>query len=164
MSSKHFLFQVPLEGMDDAFAQFERKELETKNPPASLVPRLHVVHHTKLPSWANPLLPSQQQQLTADSSFKEEAAACHQQLHSLLTKLLLGDALAADYLICHLVSRVYHRPRDGVLCLGKFSLNLFNVPTVGNYTKRLATIVQLLTTRSHYLPMSGRTKTVLKSI
>ena len=72
--------------------------------------------------------------------------------NTMLTKLLLGDSLAADYLICHLVSRVYHR-RD-VLCLGKFSLNLFNLPTAGNFTKRLATIFQLLTTKSHYLPMS----------
>ena len=150
LSLNPLLAQVPLEGTDDIFAQFERKELETKNPPASLVPRLHVVHHTKLSSWANPLLPKQLDLSAA--SLKAEAVACRAQLHSMLTKLLLGDSLAADYLICHLVSRVYHR-RD-VLCLGKFSLNLFNLPTAGNFTKRLATIFQLLTTKSHYLPMS----------
>ena len=41
-------------------------------------------------------------------------------------QILIGDSLAADYLICHLVSRIYLR-RD-VLTLGKFSVNLFNVP------------------------------------
>lgn len=149
ISLNPLLAQIPLEGTDDVFAQFERKEMETKNPPASLVPRLHVLHHTKLASYANPLLP---RQLDLTQAMRSEAAACRQQLRGCLTKLLLGDSLAADYLICHLVSRVYHR-RD-VLCLGKFSLNLFNVPTAGNYTKRLATIIQLLTTKSHYLPMS----------
>jgi hypothetical protein len=48
-------------------------------------------------------------------------------LHSYLTRILLGDSLAADYLICHLISKIYLR-RD-VLCLGKFSLNLFQVTT-----------------------------------
>ena len=40
----------------------------------------------------------------------------------LLTTALLGDRLAADYLLLHLISRVYHR-RD-VLVLGKLSLSL----------------------------------------
>ena len=77
---------------------------------------------------------------------------CRQELHSMLTKVLLGDSLAADYLICNLISRIYHR-RD-VLCLGKFSLNLFNVPTHSNYTKRLSTILQLFLTKSHYLALT----------
>ena len=89
LSLNPLLAQVPLEGTDDIFAQFERKELETKNPPASLVPRLHVVHHTKLSSWANPLLPKQLDLSAA--SLKAEAVACRAQLHSMLTKLLLGD-------------------------------------------------------------------------
>ncbi len=55
-------------------------------------------------------------------------------------------------LICHLVSKIYLR--KDVLALGKFSLNLFSVPLVGNWTKRLATIIQLLVTQSQFLPMS----------
>ena len=67
-------------------------------------------------------------------------------------QILIGDSLAADYLICHLVSRIYLR-RD-VLTLGKFSVNLFNVPLNENYAKRLATIVQLLVDKAHYLPLT----------
>ena len=52
-------------------------------------------------------------------------SAVRAELHNYLTRLLLGDSLTADYLICHLVSRIYLR-RD-VLCLGKISLNLFQV-------------------------------------
>lgn len=33
------LATMPLEGSDDALVQFERKEMEARNPPASLVPR-----------------------------------------------------------------------------------------------------------------------------
>jgi hypothetical protein len=36
--------------------QFDRKEVAAKNPPTSLVPRLHVLHYVKLDS-CNPLLP-----------------------------------------------------------------------------------------------------------
>ncbi len=67
-------------------------------------------------------------------------------------QILIGDSLAAEYLICHLISRVYLR-RD-VLTLGKFSINLFNVPLHENYSKRLATIIQLLLDKAHYMALS----------
>jgi len=152
VSLNPMLAQVPLEGSDDAFAdQFDRREVQAKNPPASLVPRLHVLQHFKL-KHVNPLLPLEVD-LANKAAVKEEAVSCRADLHAMLTKVLLGDSLAADYMICHLISRVYHR-RD-VLCLGKFSLNLFNVPVVGgNYCRRISTILQLLLTKSHYLPLS----------
>ena len=49
-----------------------------------------------------------------------------QSLHSLLTKAFFGDALAAEYVLFNLISKIYVR-RDR-LCLGKLSLNLFNLP------------------------------------
>ena len=49
-----------------------------------------------------------------------------QSLHRLLTKALFGDELAADYLLFHLISKIYVR-RDR-LCLGKLALNIFNLP------------------------------------
>ena len=147
VSLNPMLVHVPLEG-NDVFTQFEQKEMASKNPPASLVPRLHALKYFKL-QHNNPLLPLEVD-LANRAAIKEEAAACRADLHGMLTKMLLGDTLAADYMICHLISRIYLR-RD-VLCLGKFSLNLFNVPMSNNYSKRLSTIIQLLMTKSHYLP------------
>ena len=150
------LAQMPLEGSNEIFAEFHHQENAARNPPASLVPRVHVLHHIKL-VHSNPLLPAEKSSLEKHlnnnlTSIQQEARACRQELHSMLTSILLGDSLAADYLICHLISRIYHR-RD-VLCLGKFSLNMFNMPTHSNYTKRLATVLQLLLTKSHYLPLT----------
>ena len=150
------LAQLPIEGADEIFAQFQQQEHAVRNPPASLIPRLHVLHYSKS-VHSNPLLPAGkinfENYLSSNmTSIQQEAKICRQELHSMLTKALLGDSLAADYIICNLISRIYHR-RD-VLCLGKFSLNLFNVPTHSNYTKRLATILQLFLTKSHYLPLT----------
>lgn len=36
-----------------------------------------------------------------------EAKKLRSELHLVLTQLLLGDSLAADYLICHLIAHVY---------------------------------------------------------
>lgn len=72
-------------------------ETQTHNPPPSLIPRIHCVHWRRI-SYYNPLcdveLSSQEMQ-----SLKKE-------LHILLTQLLVGDELAAEYLIYHLLSDV----------------------------------------------------------
>lgn len=72
-------------------------ETQTHNPPPSLIPRIHCVHWRTI-SYYNPLcdveLSSQEMQF-----LKKE-------LHILLTQLLLGDGLAAEYLIYHLLSDV----------------------------------------------------------
>lgn len=155
---------------NDVFAQFSRQEVSAKQPPPSLVPRLHVLAYERL-EHCNPLC---DRAIVRTTNVQEEAMKCRQELHSLLTNLLMGkfetktvfpnkfynemlinvsgDALAADYLICHLVSKIYLR-RD-VLTLGKFSLNLFNVPLHENFTKRLATVLQLFVSKSHYMPMT----------
>ena len=83
------------------------------------------------------------------SEMKESRAI----LKKMLSTVLLGDAVAAEYLICHLISKVYIRSAD-MLTLGKFTLNLHGLPTSENYSKRLATLVQLLTCKSHFLPMT----------
>ena len=73
-------------------------------------------------------------------------------LHCLFTQLLLGDVIAADYLLAHLMSQIYLR-KDG-LNLGKFSLNIFGVPNSNNFAKRLSTILQLIMSKSHFLPLT----------
>lgn len=131
----------------DFVAQFDRKEVAAKNPPTSLVPRLHVLHYVKLDS-CNPLLPVSD----VTTAPKPDLSSIRAELHSYLTRLLLGDSLTADYLICHLVSRIYLR-RD-VLCLGKISLNLFQIPLQNDYSKRLSSAIQSLLCKSRYLALT----------
>ncbi|KAF6208897.1 hypothetical protein GE061_014639 [Apolygus lucorum] len=104
--------------------------------PPSLAPRLHAVAVRRNPSMT----------INVDVS-----PSVRSDLHLALAQLLLGDHLAADYLICHLISNVYNR-RDVVL--GKFSLNLCNVPLDPLYTSGLYDILASLVPRSHFFPMS----------
>ncbi|XP_074502870.1 mini-chromosome maintenance complex-binding protein isoform X1 [Sebastes fasciatus] len=122
-------------------------------PPASLVPRLHVLYAKPLPH-NNPVLPSAslEDNSTFLSSTLSEMAAVRAELLTYFTHILLGDALAAEYLILNLISNVYSR-RD-VLPLGKFTLNLSGCPTVASYTERFYQIIQQLVPSSYYLGMS----------
>lgn len=86
-------------------------------------------------------------------SFFAEMRETRKLLLDLLTTALLGDEMAAEYLVCHLVSRVYLRSSDA-LTLGKFTLNLHGLPVAENFSKRLATLVQLLVCKSHFFTMS----------
>ncbi|KAM6998067.1 mini-chromosome maintenance complex-binding protein [Tautogolabrus adspersus] len=129
------------------------EEQRVHSPPTSLVPRLHMLYAKQLPN-NNPLLPSAT--LENNSSFLSttlsEMASVKAELHTYLTHVLLGDTLAAEYLILHLISNVYTR-RD-VLPLGKFTLNLSGCPIVASYTERLYQIIQQLVPSSYYLGMS----------
>uniref|UniRef100_A0A3Q3A3F5 Mini-chromosome maintenance complex-binding protein n=1 Tax=Kryptolebias marmoratus TaxID=37003 RepID=A0A3Q3A3F5_KRYMA len=120
------------------------EEQRVHSPPASLVPRLHMLYAKRLPH-NNPLLPCTTPQDNSMASVRAE-------LHSFFTRVLLGDALAAEYLILQLVSTVYSR-RD-VLPLGKFTVNLSGCPAVASYAERLYQIIQQLVPSSFYLAMS----------
>lgn len=144
---------VGVVSLDPALAQHEHQDEDMMMmstaphlPPPSLVPRLHVVSYTKL-THNNPLVVSG----SLSWSVAEMSGARSQLIH-ILTEALLGDRLAAEYLLCHLVSKVYSR-RD-VMVLGKMCLNLHSMSANSNWTRRLSTILQLLTTNSHYLPLS----------
>ncbi|CAJ1066586.1 mini-chromosome maintenance complex-binding protein [Xyrichtys novacula] len=129
------------------------EEQRVHSPPASLVPRLHMIYAKQVPN-NNPLLPSDvlEDKSWSLSSTLSEMASVKAELHTYLTHVLLGDALAAEYLILHLISNVYAR-RD-VLPLGKFTLNLSGCPMVGSYTENLSKIIQQLVPSSYYLGMS----------
>ncbi|KAG7229943.1 hypothetical protein INR49_009663 [Caranx melampygus] len=137
----------PTESMETA------EEQRVHSPPASLVPRLHMLYAKPLP-YNNPLLPSVTLEDNSAflSSTLSEMASVRAELLTYFTHVLLGDALAAEYLILHLISNVYSR-RD-VLPLGKFTLNLSGCPTVASYTERLYQIIQQLVPSSYYLGMS----------
>ncbi|KAK6328903.1 hypothetical protein J4Q44_G00008810 [Coregonus suidteri] len=81
------------------------EEQRAHDPPASLVPRLHMLCPLQ---HNNPLLPSTptEDQSAFVSSFLVEMASVKAELLAYLTHVLLGDGLAAEYLILHLISNV----------------------------------------------------------
>ncbi|KAM3960708.1 mini-chromosome maintenance complex-binding protein [Aphomia sociella] len=139
--------------------QPEKNELEiqleteaetiTHNPPPSLVPRVHAVYIKKL-EHCNPLIKDNIDQ----SVVLKEASIAREHLVKALTELLLGDLLAAEYLICHLIASVYMR--QDTLTLGQFCLNISNLPTekYPNYAKQLYDIIKQFVTKSYYLPLT----------
>ncbi|KAK6293405.1 hypothetical protein J4Q44_G00357310 [Coregonus suidteri] len=138
------------------------EEQRAHDPPASLVPRLHLLYARPL-QHNNPLLPSAptEDQSAFVSSFLVEMASVRAELLAYLTHVLLGDGLAAEYLILHLISNVYTR-RD-VLPLGKFTLNLSGCP-LNSYTERLYQIIQQLVPCSYRLSMSLHTMNSLRLV
>lgn len=69
-------------------------EITVHHPPASLVPRLHAIK----------IIQSIKQDIVPEVMSKAELI--RNDLHLILSELLFGDHLAADYLICHLLSSV----------------------------------------------------------
>ncbi|XP_073947563.1 mini-chromosome maintenance complex-binding protein isoform X2 [Choristoneura fumiferana] len=124
-------------------------EAITLNPPPSLVPRLHAVHVKKL-EHCNPLVEGEFDQ----NEVLKQANSAREHLLKALTELLLGDQLAAEYLICHLIACVYLRQET--LTLGSCCLNISNMPTrrYPHYAKQLYDIIQQFVTKSYYLPLT----------
>lgn len=77
-------------------------------------------------------------------------------LLKVLTQFMFGDETAANYVLCHLISRVYARVSSEVL--GKFSLNLTcsTVPTelLSDIVKKFYNLIELLLPNSCYLPLT----------
>ncbi|XP_037975058.2 mini-chromosome maintenance complex-binding protein [Plutella xylostella] len=124
-------------------------ELITHNPPPSLVPRVHAVYVKKL-DHCNPLLKDEFDQ----GAVLREAQTARDHLQKALKELLLGDELAAEYLICHLIASVYLR--QDTLTLGQFCLNISNLPTqrYPDYAQQLYNIIKQFVTKSYYLPLT----------
>lgn len=80
---------------DDSMNEYE---FLVHNPHPFLIPRIHCVAFKPL-SHNNPLI-------TSEGMSIEKMRFIHKELRILLTQLLLGDELAADYTIYHLISRV----------------------------------------------------------
>uniref|UniRef100_A0A6Q2YBZ9 Mini-chromosome maintenance complex-binding protein n=1 Tax=Esox lucius TaxID=8010 RepID=A0A6Q2YBZ9_ESOLU len=129
------------------------EEQRAHDPPASLVPRLHMLHARPL-QHNNPLLPSDraEDQHAFVSSFMVEMASVRAEFLAYLTHILLGDGLAAEYLLLHLISSVYAR-RD-VLPLGKFTLNLSGCPPNSSFTESLHQVIQELVPCTYRLSMT----------
>lgn len=119
-------------------------------PPTSLVPRLHCVFYQHL-KHSNPSIPLDNDEKTSDSLLPQVVKA-HDNLLSMLKNLLLGDELAAEYLLLHLVSSVY--TRCGIMAVGKFTLNLCGCPMEPSFTKRLTDTLMKILPKSVNLPMT----------
>ncbi|KAF7273594.1 hypothetical protein GWI33_013702 [Rhynchophorus ferrugineus] len=122
-------------------------EMQTHNPPTSLVPRIHVICFKQL-AHCNPLVDE------ASNMDAAEFVNIKRELLLVFTQLMLGDALAAEYLICHLISEIYLR--HDYMALGQFTLNISNVPKIENidYVNEVYRFLELLVPKSHYLPFT----------
>ncbi|CAH2265705.1 mini-chromosome maintenance complex-binding protein [Pararge aegeria] len=141
-------FQVEKDPLLEPTCETEA-EIITHNPPPSLVPRLHAVYIKKL-EHCNPLVKGDIDQ----EVILKEAKTAREHLLKALKELLLGDELAAEYLICHLIACVYLR--QDTFTLGQFCLNISNLPTkkYPNYAKQLYEIIKQFVTKSYYLPLT----------
>ncbi|XP_053548632.1 mini-chromosome maintenance complex-binding protein [Bombina bombina] len=140
--------------LDPAETMDTSEEHRVHSPPTSLVPRIHAILAHKL-QHNNPLLPPSLEEPEGKlfvSSFMSELSSVRAELLGFLTHVLLGDSLAAEYLILHLISTVYAR-RD-VLPLGKFTLNLSGCLRNGTFSAHLYQILQQLVPASYYLSMT----------
>ncbi|KAM4032024.1 mini-chromosome maintenance complex-binding protein isoform 2-T2 [Anomaloglossus baeobatrachus] len=141
--------------LDPAVCMDTQEEQRSHSPPTSLVPRIHamVIHKLQHP---NPVIPSSKCETEEGkkcvSSFMSELPCVRAELLGFLTHALMGDGLAAQYLLFHLISTVY--ARKDVLPLGKFSLNLSGCPRSGGFSRHLYGIMQQIVPVSHYLPMT----------
>uniref|UniRef100_A0A0B7A4M6 Mini-chromosome maintenance complex-binding protein n=1 Tax=Arion vulgaris TaxID=1028688 RepID=A0A0B7A4M6_9EUPU len=92
----------------------------------------------------------------------EDACSIHVELLSIIEHALLGDRLAAEYLLCNLVSNVYTRA-DG-LPLGKLSVNISGCPAVQKYATLLHHLISQLVPQSVLIDMSIDNMNKLKLI
>lgn len=136
-------------GSNQAFSDFDNaNEVYAMNPPPSLIPRIHVITYRSV-NHLNPLLLDSQPTVFTDTMRTE----INKDLKNVLTQCLFGDSVAADYLLCHLISTVYIRGNE---TLGQFSINLTNFPpeVLPNYTKQLYEILEMILPASHYFPVT----------
>lgn len=97
--------------------------------------------------------------ITFDLMMPEETPSpgeIRRDLLKLFTHFMFGDELAAHYLICHLISKVYGRVGGEIL--GKFSLNLncASIPKnlLVDHVQKLYNLLQLLLPDSQYVPLT----------
>lgn len=126
--------------------------------PARIAPEIHALVIRKL-NHINPLLLSSP--LTSVLESRSSVDFCQgmrRQLHSLLSQCLFGDDLAANYLLCCLLSRVYSR--KDVMALGSFPVGISGLsPTIKDeertlFVKSLYQLLSGIATHSSYLPLS----------
>lgn len=134
----------------DEFESFN--EVCAMNPPPSLIPRIHVISYRSL-RHLNPMLYDNDSSSNCATQNDQQKLDSLKYMRKVLAQCLFGDEIAADYLLCHMISTVYVR---GDETLGQFSLNLTNVPieSQSSYIKQLYEIIELCLPASHYFPVT----------
>uniref|UniRef100_A0A6G1SM72 Mini-chromosome maintenance complex-binding protein n=2 Tax=Aceria tosichella TaxID=561515 RepID=A0A6G1SM72_9ACAR len=121
-----------------------------KDFPERLVPRIHVRTLKKLPH-INPLLP---QVITPELIDVTRLKMARARLSTILTQLLGGDSLTAEYLILSLISKIHSR-RVSVENLGQLTMGLTGFkPEMRFLAEKLYELVSKITTHSHYIDLS----------
>ncbi|XP_076764634.1 mini-chromosome maintenance complex-binding protein [Xylocopa sonorina] len=130
--------------VSDADGTMTEAEMNIHHPPVSLIPRLHAIKIVHLAKH----------DIQAVSQIMSKVESIRNELHLILNQLLFGDCLAADYLICHLLSSIYMR-RD-YFCLGTYPLNIthFSLTKYKEYPKYLYKFLTLITKKSHLLEIT----------
>ena len=147
-------------GVIDFTSRLEEGENEDKHHhfslPTSLCPEIHAFSIKKI-KHLNPLLV---QEVSISSSSLDTAffEKMRRELHAILSQCLFGDDLAAEYVICCLISRVYSR--KDILSLGSFPVGISNFPKeltqseLALLTKSIYQLISGLVTHSVYFPLS----------
>eukprot|EP00466_Bigelowiella_natans_P008624 jgi/Bigna1/54482/estExt_Genewise1Plus.C_350062 len=119
---------VAIFAANPALMAFKNEICGRFNPPASAVPRLHVISFRRIQrDWG--LIPRPQMRQSYQHKLHQLQARLKDVRKSLLdhmTKVLGGDKIVAETLLVHLMSRVHYRMSGQVI--GKMSLALLNVP------------------------------------
>lgn len=124
------LFAADVSEMDPFFAT----EALAHHPPGSLVARIHVLYHRVL-AHAHPCVP-QPAAITPELFAARAMPAIRGRVLAYLASCLGGDALAAEYALLTLLSRVVKR--TDTLVLGKMSLNLTAMSAAAGVAQALA--------------------------
>ena len=126
------------------------EEQAVHHPPPSLVPRLHCLTFRHL-MHSNPCVPYN---IKGESCthLMGQLAEVRGELLSLLTQVACGDALAAEYILLHLVSSVYNW--TGIMPVGKFALNVSGCPLSQSFPQEVYKLLEQLVPKCHFLSMT----------
>lgn len=126
------------------------EEQAVHHPPPSLVPRLHVLASHRL-THSNPCVPSDIKG-ESSSTIMQQLAEVRSELLSVLTQIMHGDCLVAEYMLLHLVSSVYNW--TGIMPVGKFTLNVSGCPPSESFPEEMYKLVEQLVPKCFFLSMT----------
>ncbi|XP_050431820.1 mini-chromosome maintenance complex-binding protein [Adelges cooleyi] len=130
--------------------QYVNTDDESQEQPLD-VKASYCVHAIHIKFQPDPVLCGSQ---LTEKCIWEEASKIQEELKLVLTQALLGDSLAANYLLFNLVSTIYNRQNNQVP--GKFALNIRGIPQdiVVDYTSKLYSLISCLVEKSKYFPIT----------
>lgn len=142
------------DGSDDCMGAMDIEEEAAHCPPPSLVPRIHALT-VRVLKHTNPLLPPDLHTSTDTVDNIGDMRETREVLRQILQEALMGDALAAELMIAHLMSSVYIR--QDVVAVGKYCINFSGINKVlqdQQYTTHLYQFLSTLVTQSYFLSMT----------